>query len=66
MKRSALVLALVLAASGCFAQEAPNPFTARNTRPRATSSRRSPPVSRRSCSASWPLSRRCSTTAWPA
>ncbi|MGA2761923.1 MAG: hypothetical protein ABSG17_01020 [Spirochaetia bacterium] len=36
MKRSVLVLVLVLAASGCFAQEAPNPFTARNTRPRTT------------------------------
>ena len=36
MKLSALVLVLVLAASGCFAQEAPNPFTSRNTRPRTT------------------------------
>ena len=34
MKRSVLVLALFLASSVCFAQEAPNPFTAHNTRPR--------------------------------
>ena len=33
MKRSVLVLALVLASPLCFAQEAPNPFTAHNTRP---------------------------------
>jgi len=34
MKRSLLVLALMLAPLLCFAQEAPNPFTSQNTRPR--------------------------------
>ena len=34
MKRSVLILALVLASPLCFAQEAPNPFTSQNTRPR--------------------------------
>jgi nickel/cobalt exporter len=33
MKRRALFLFLVLASEVCFAQEAPNPFTARNTHP---------------------------------
>ncbi len=34
MKRSALALSLFLLAASCFAQEVPNPFTARNSRPR--------------------------------
>ena len=34
MKRTAFALILVLASSSCFAQEAPNPFTAHNTRPK--------------------------------
>ena len=34
MKRFALVCALVLAPALCFAQEAPNPFTAQHARPR--------------------------------
>ena len=34
MKRTAIALALVLAASSCFAQEAPNPFTSQNTKPK--------------------------------
>ena len=34
MKRSAVVLTLFLASSLCFAQEAPNPFTSQNTRPK--------------------------------
>jgi nickel/cobalt transporter (NicO) family protein len=34
VRRFAVVLVLVLASASCFAQEAPNPFTARNTRPR--------------------------------
>ena len=33
MKRPALFLAALLTAVTCFAQEAPNPFTARDTRP---------------------------------
>jgi len=34
VKRTALALVLVLASASCFAQEAPNPFTSHNTRPR--------------------------------
>ena len=34
MKRIALIFLLFVAASSCFAQEAPNPFTARGARPR--------------------------------
>lgn len=35
MRRSAVVFALVLASSLCFAQEAPNPFTSQNTKPKS-------------------------------
>jgi ABC-type nickel/cobalt efflux system permease component RcnA len=33
MRKTALVLVLSLASAACFAQEAPNPFTAHNTKP---------------------------------
>ena len=36
MKRSVAFVLLLLAASSCFAQEVPNPFTSRNAKPRTT------------------------------
>ena len=36
MKRSVAVVCLLLLAASCFAQEVPNPFTSRNTKPRTT------------------------------